>query len=269
MVSSVPRTAPGRRPKDRRRWPWFFIVPLVLVALAVGMTAWFDRSAVGEDELGAPTRLLVVNDAGPVRVRSALIGSETEDVPPNSVTIRRHDSWLLERPELEIQPQVTPESTAVARVSCSTRFPCRSVVEVFVPDGIDLVVVSTEGLAEVDRFDGSITVYSSGGGAMLGPLRGSARIVSDGPVQGFDLALTDVNVLAADADVDLEFAESPMGLTVEAGIGDVDLVVPRGRFQVEVAPESSAILVEIPTNLVSERVIVIQTEGAVTLSNPS
>ncbi len=240
-------------------------IPLVLVGLAFGASGWFDRSAEETVDLGPVRRLVVVNDAGPIRIRA-----NTDDDPAGVATLVHFDSWLVKRPLVEIDVgSFEGQAAAVARVTCQTRFPCRSSVELAVPNGIEIVVVSTQGVVEVGRFDGSLTVYAAGRGAVLGPLKGTVRVVSDGPVQGFNLRVEKISVSVAAGEVDLSFASPPDELDVVAAAEPVSILVPTNRFQLDVSTTSEEVLLDIRTSERSDRTIVVESEGPVSVLNPS
>ncbi len=248
-----------RQTEPRRRWRRLLTVPLLLILLAVLGSSWFDRTDVTTIEIGATNRILLVNDAGPIRIRSL---AESEG-PPELVL---RDSWLIRRPELE---QVAGAEGVVIRLSCPTRFPCRSAAELSVAAGTEVVVVSTDGLVEVGRFDGSLTVFSSGEGVALGAISGSTRVVSDGVVFGSDLQSTSASVMASEGDVDITFSRSPAALVIEADGGRVDVVVPNQRFRLDIESSEGTIVADVRESETADRTILVRSVGPVTVRNPA
>ena len=260
MASPVRSRGQGARSDESpRRWGRILVAVLVLVFAGVAMAGWFDKSEATLVELGSPQRILFVNDAGPVMVRTV----EDDRVGSGSSLVHA-DSWLFSRPQVQIESDL---DGVVVRLSCRPRFPCRSSAELVVQPGVELVVVSTDGLLEVSRFEGDMTLYGSGRGVVVGPIVGSARIVSDGPIRGFDLFLTELNVLAGAEEVDLTFARSPAELTVETGVGPVRLVLPNRQFHLDVETASEDTQLEVRTSETANRVIVVRALGPVVVVN--
>lgn len=192
--------------------------------LALG---WFDRSETATVDLGAPTRMLVINMAGPVRVTTG---------PTASVTHR--DSWMLQRPE--VSSSVRDTETAV-RARCETRTPCRSALEVVAPPSVELVIVASDTVS-VDRFDGELTVLADESAVALGPVSGSARVVAGGDVTGSALRVESFDASTLGDSVAVSFESEPATVFVSGGRERVELTLPPsldGVAEAEVGVDST------------------------------
>ena len=235
------------------------LLPVLAFGLAVAGSGWFDRSAEETLDLATPARVLLVNDAGPVRVRS-------HDAADGGASLTYRDSWLVRRPTLE---QETGIEGAVIRLTCATWLPCRSSTELSVPAGTEVVVVSSVGLVEVGDFDGVISVFSTGEGVALGAVSGSIRIVSEGSVEGFSLTADAVEVLVSEGDAHLRFARSPSELAIAADQGAAQVSVPNQRFVVDAVSTSADVTLDLRQSETADRVIVIRAAGPVVIDNES
>ncbi len=228
------------RHRGPRRPRW--LVPAVVVCLLLAMFGRFDRSEQETIELGTPSRIIVINNAGPVSIRQG---------PVSKVTHR--DSWAFSQPMFEIE---VIESDILIRVMCNGRMPCRSSISLEVTGAPDLLVMA-DGFVDVDQFDGKLTVFSSKGGVALGPLSGSVRVVSNGPVTGAGLQ-TDLLDVSSSNDVDLWFGG-------EVADHRVQIVSAEGDDR---AISDEAIRIEIATNGEADSSVAIRTDGEVLLRPP-
>jgi hypothetical protein len=114
-----------------------------------------------------------------------------------------------------------------------------------------------DGFVDVDQFDGKLTVFSSKGGVALGPLSGSVRVVSNGPVTGAGLE-TDLLDVSSSEDVDLWFGGDVVDhrLQIVSSEGD------------ERAISDEAIRIEIATDGEAASSVAIRTDGEVYLRPP-
>ena len=149
--------------------------------------------------------------AGPVRVTSGEVGSVTH-----------RDSWMFSRP---VVAGATEDRESVVRVVCETRMPCRSSVDVVVPPGVELVIVSS-GVVTVDRFDGGLTVLAPESGVALGPVTGSARVLADGDVTATGLGVDSFDAESLRGEVTASFAVEPALIFVAAADAAVALMLP-------------------------------------------
>ncbi|MEZ5229475.1 MAG: hypothetical protein R2710_23280 [Acidimicrobiales bacterium] len=185
---------------------------------------WLDRSDEASLSFGDRRRIVVVSDAGPVEVRSG-----TENRASHS------DSFLVRRPTVEL---ANDGDEAVFRVRCETRWPCRATTSIEVVPGTELVVIADAGAVQVHSFAGNLTVFSDRDDVLLGPIAGSARVVSaTGDVAGFGLALEQLTVELDDASMALEFAAPPLTVVLTNDSGNVDLVVPDTGYDLTVVTD--------------------------------
>ncbi len=208
------RPAEDQRRRRRRRG---LLALGGLGAFLFAFTGYLDRSGSGDVTVGAVDRLVIINTAGPVTVRS---GAET--------VLSHEDSWLLSRPRVET---ASADGETVIRVACEGLGPCRSSVSLEIAGDPDLVILSA-GSIEVDRFDGQMTAVSSAGDVVLGPVQGSARLLADGRIDGFALQVDQLDAASVTGEVMLDFASAPRSVMVD-GPGDVALSLPDDGYAVE------------------------------------
>ncbi len=196
---------------------------IIVFVLAVG---WFDRSAESTVELGAPSRMLVVNMAGPVRVTTG-----------ESASVTHRDSWMLQRPDVSAASRGTE---TVVRVRCETRMPCRSALEVVAPPSVELVIVSSD-IVSIDRFDGELTVLADDSAVALGPVSGSARVVAGGDITGTALRVDSFDASTLGDSVAVSFESEPTIVFVYGANDRVELTLPAasdGVSEAEVTVDS-------------------------------
>lgn len=244
------------------RWRRGGIAALGLIVLLVFGTTWLASQRTGVHDLGVSSELLVVNDAGPVRVRSlASYDGDRTELMSGGMIIRTSESWLLRGPEIE---QLTDGDASAFRVTCPNRLPCRASVEVFVPRGVALSVVAAEDLVQVDAFDGAMSVFAGEGGVVLGSVTGSVSITSNGPVRGKSLGPAQLTVDVVDGDVSLTYLDPPSVLAVLGGEGDVTIEVPPAEeYAIDAEGGETAIGVE--SELTADRLISVRSEGSVSI----
>jgi hypothetical protein len=193
----------------------------LFVVVAFFVFGWSDRSTVEVIELGAPRRVIVVSDAGPVVVRTS-----------DSNRVTHSDSWVVRGPTVDLG---SDQDESVVRIRCVTRFPCRSATTVDLVPGVELVVISLRDAVDVASFDGALTVFSEGGDVVLGPLRGSARVVSAaGRIDGFGLRATELTVEVDRAAIDLQFDSAPTSVVLTSVAGPIRLETPDTGYDVMV-----------------------------------
>lgn len=242
---------PDDEPQSSRRRLW------ILAGFCFSLfflSGWFDQSIEQTLEVDAPTRLVIVSDAGPVGVSSIEAGQ--------AAAITRRDSWLFSEPRFETVESV---GETVVRVTCPGRFPCRSALHAEVPVGTEVIVVATTGVVDVQSHTGSLTVYSSASdGVVLGPVGGSARIVSrGGPISGFHLALDDLDVEADQSPVRISFSASPMSVRVSGSEELVQIAVPQRFYRVDIETGSASVEVGVHQSINSDRGIEVVANGPV------
>lgn len=209
----------------------------ILIVASLMVLGWIDRSQRTVVQLGdsvaatAPSRLVVVNSAGPVSVRTG----ETTSVAHN-------DSWLFGRPQVELE---TLNGETLFRVRCQSWGPCRSSLEVVVTPGTELLVAST-GFVNVDSFDGLLTVLAETSGVSMGPIMGSVRVVAHGDITGTALRAIELDVATVSGSVKLDLLEPADNLLVSAGPPGVVVELPEGEFAVWVEADGDDVEVDVP-----------------------
>lgn len=209
---------------DLRSRPRRAVVPLLCVAFLVG--GWLDRRETTAVELPAAEQILVISDAGPVVVSDA-----------DELSVVRRDSWLVRRPQWDTAQS---DDGLVLRATCGRFWPCRSALEVGLPDGMAAVIVATGGSVHINGVDGDVTVHApiDSGAVTLGSLSGSFRVVAEGvPVEGFALGLSELEVRTSTSDVDLEFVTPPDRVRVDAADHSARLLLPEGIYELLVGTD--------------------------------
>ena len=244
--------------EERSPWRRLLAGAVGVVVLAILASGWLTSSARPVEAFGSVRSILVVSDAGPVRVRSlplvdeATLGELTEVLPgvgdepatidTSGVLVRSTQSWLLRRPVTETLER---DGELVVRVTCQTRLPCRASVEIFVPVGVQLTVVAADSMVEVDSFDGALQVFAGEKGVELGSVTGSAGVVSDGPVRGSTLGPAEMTIQVVDGPVQLTYLDVPDLVAVTAVDAAVDIELPAStEYVVDVPSENSTVGVE-------------------------
>lgn len=246
------------------RWRRRGVALVAVVALCVLGSTWLASSRTGVYDVGATGELLIVNDAGPVRVRSLdAYDGAPEDLAAGGVLVRSAESWLLRGPKIE---QLTEGDASAFRITCPSRLPCRASIEVFVPHGVDLSIVAANDVVQIDSFDGAMSVFAGEGGVTLGSVTGSVSIVSEGPVQGTSLGPSELTVDVVDADVSLTYLEAPTILAVVSGDGDVVIELPMNESYA-LAVEAGESVLGLVSDPSSDRLVSIRSAGSVSIES--
>ncbi len=239
----------------RRRRP-LTVIGLGLLAIVFFGFGWLDRGDDAALSFEDRRRIMIVSDAGPVTITS---GDENR--------ASHTDSFLIRRPTIEL---ATDDDEAIFRIRCETAWPCRSTTEVEVKPGVELVVIATGGIVQVNSFSGDLTIFSEHDDVYLGPVSGSARVVSaTGDVAGFGLELEALPVEVDHSDIDLDFVESPRTVVLTNDEGTVDLDLPDTGYDLSVrTADELADQVEIGVGADSSTgaTVSIRSGGAVTVS---
>lgn len=253
--------------EDTRRWRRWVIVLLALVGSLVVGTTWFGSSTRTVETFPDANRILLVNDAGPVRVRSmaSFDGVLDQSVSAAGIIVRSSQSWLVRSPRIE---SATEGQSMVVRATCPTRLPCRVAVEIFVPPGIQLSVVAARDMVQVDNFDGALSIFAGEEGVVLGSVSGSTSIVSDGPVRGGTLGPTELTIEVVDDPVELTYIDPPMLLSVSAGTRGVLISVPTDEDYL-IDAEAPVVTIGIDSTESSERLISVRAGGTVSIDATS
>jgi len=233
-----------------------------LIVLLVFGTTWLASERSGVHDLGVSAEVLIVSDAGPVRVRSLeSFDGVVEGMTDGGVVVRSTESWLLRGPKVE---QLTDGAGAAFRITCPNRLPCRASIEVFVPSGVALSIVAADDLVQVDAFDGAMSIFAGDGGVVLGTVTGSVSITSTGPVIGTSLGPAQLTVDVVDNDVLLTYLDAPTVLAVLGGEGDVTIELPPDEdYAIDV--EGAEIVVGIESELTAERLVSVRSGGSVSI----
>lgn len=247
---------------DRQRSPWprRGLAAVVLIASIVLGSTWFSSSSSEVVAIGANDTLLIVNDAGPVRVRS-LESYDDDAAMVDGGMVRVSQSWLLGAPEIEVLNGATGSAL---RATCPSRFPCRVSLEVFVPDGVELSIVAANDQVQIDAFSGAMSVFAGDGGAMLGDVSGSVSVVSAGPVSGASLGPDELTVEVIDSSVSLVYLDAPTVLSVVGGRADVSIELPP-RQAFAVAVDAATVDLAIESDAEAERTVTVQSAGSVSI----
>lgn len=208
--------------------------------------------------------ILLINDAGPVRVRSveSFDGVLDEKVGATGVIVRSSQSWLVRGPLIESEAD---GDSMVVRATCPTRFPCRAALEIFVPAGVQLSVVAAGDMVQIDTFSGALSVFAGEDGVALGSVTGSVSIVSDGPVNGATLGPAELTVAVVDDLVDLDFIDPPMLLSVSAGSRDVKISLPPNEDYL-IDASAPDVVIGVDSNESSDRLVSVRADGSVLIT---
>lgn len=244
------------------RWGSRFGGLVAFLAVAFLASLWFAASATETLSLDRAESVLIINDAGPVRIRSLdALGEGPDATSGNGPAVRIMQSWLVSRPEVE---SLASDGASVIRVSCPGRFPCRAALEVFVPEGIELSVVAAEDVIQVDTFRGELALFAGDGGVSLGSVSGSVNIVSTGSVEGVMLGPAALTVDVVDGPVDLRYLDPPTLLSVVGEGAAVSVELPQIESY-DIAIEAPDIDLAIESDSSAGRRVVVRTGGSVSI----
>lgn len=253
------------------RWPRRLLIGAGLIVLSVFATTWLASSSRSAYAFEAVDTVLIVNDGGAVRVRTlaSVDPSLTADlaaqtggdlaIDPAGVVVRTTDSWLLGKPGFE---SLQRDGELVIRATCSARLPCRTTLDVYVPQGIELTVVAASDMVEVDSFDGALLVFAGDEGVVLGSVTGSVSVVSDGPVRGSTLGPAELTIEVGDGPVQLTYLDLPDVLAI-TGVSSPVTVELLSSADYAMDIEAAEVLVSVDENELSERRVSIRTDGRV------
>lgn len=238
------------------------VIALGLLVTVVFGTTWLASSRTAIHDVGTTSELIIINDAGPVRVRSLTDydGADGE-LGSGGAVIRTSESWLLRGPKVEM---LTEGNTSAFRITCPNRLPCRATAEVFVPSGVSLSIVAANDVVEVDSFSGAMSIFAGEGGVALGAVDGSVSIASEGPVNGATLGPSQLTVEVVDGDVSLRYEDAPTVLAIVGGEGDILVELPPNEdYAIDVQAET--VEQEIESDAEAERLVSVRSRGAVSV----
>jgi hypothetical protein len=206
-----PLLIPGRA---RRASPWWWLVlvcsVLLLSAFAV-MTAWWIAS--GETQV-AQYRVLGTVSAIELDVGAADV--EIVGGASNAVAVRRTAEFAFGRPPDQTRRLDGDVLQIRSRCPETVLGTCRAAYRITVRDNVQVNVVTTSGRVRVTSLHGSARIQT-----------GSGAIAVDG-FCGFQLSATSVS-----GDVRGVAACSPDRMDLRSTGGDVNAVVPTGRYRVD------------------------------------
>ena len=266
-------------------WRRRLLIGLGLVLLIVVATGWLASSARTVEVQAQAESILVINDAGPVRIRSgpsvdeAAAADLSDDVPSeggaagsidlSGVVVRSTSSWLLRQPDIE---SLSRGGELVVRATCPSVLPCRVSLEVFVPLGIELTVVAANDLVQIDSFDGSLLAFTGDEGVSLGSVTGSVSVVSEGPVRGTTLGPAELTIEAIDDPVQLTYLDVPTVLAITAVNAPVTVELPADASYA-IDAEGDDVSVGVDADDLADQRVSIRTGGRVivepTLTEPN
>lgn len=228
----------------RPRW----LLGLVLVVVSLGLVVgWADRSGVESVDVGTTERLFVVNSGGPITVVAG----------PTS-RVMSTNSWMVRAPTIET---ARDGSAMVVRVGCPGVTPCRTSVEVQIASVASLTVLSDESVTVTD-YDGELTILA-GTMASIGPISGSGRVVTEGRIEGFALAVDELDASTVDGPVDLDFELAPTAVVVEGSAAPVVVRLPDTDYRFDIESATDDIDLVVPSVEDADRIIQLRSRGSV------
>lgn len=234
---------------------------LVGVLLLVVGTTWLASSRTNVVDVGVSPEVLIINDAGPVRVRSLDSYDGDEEMTSGGVIVRTSESWLVRGPRTE---QLTQGDAAAFRITCPSRLPCRASVEVFVPAGVAVSIVAANDLVQVDSFAGAMSIFAGDEGVVLGDVEGSVSITSSGSVRGSSLGPAELTVAVVEGDVSLAYLDAPTVLAVRSGDGSVSVELPPDEdYAIDV--EAGETVIGLESEAGAERLVSVRSTGPVSI----
>lgn len=260
---------------EAKPWRRRLLIGAGLILVTVLATSWLASSAREVEALGPAASVLVISDAGPVRVRSLASGDEAvaADLAAaladsndsavvelgSEIIVRSTGSWLLRRPVVE---SLTRDGELVVRSTCPSVLPCRNSLEVFVPAGVELTVVAGSDHVQVDSFDGALLVLAGDEGVSLGSVSGSVSVVSDGPVEGATLGPTELTIEVVDDPVRLTYLDVPGLLAVTATDAPVTIELP-AEMSYAIDVEADDVTIAVDADDLAEARVSIRSGGPV------
>ncbi|HMJ37538.1 MAG TPA: DUF4097 family beta strand repeat-containing protein [Baekduia sp.] len=192
---------------------------LVLSGAAFALSETLHRSVDTSSTLTAHVRKIVVRtDVGDVDVRAGL----TRDV-----MIRRHDAWLLDRPQISERYAGGVLTIETHCGSLKNVLRCRSDLRIDAPPEVD------------------VTVRADTGDVDLRGLSGRADIqTTSGDIRTHRLEPVTVRASADGGDVSLDLFGEPARTEASSNGGDVRVTVPYGPYRVDADTAAGNVKVE-------------------------
>ncbi len=222
------------------------------IALFLAVTAWLQRAEDRVVDLGPSGPYRFRTDAGPVALSNA-------DTP----ALRYRASWLIRGPSHTDDGSVGIFPNEVV-LTCETRFPCRAGSTIDVPSTEAVVIETVDNDVLVDRFDGDLSIDSTGhGDVSLGPVAGRVTVsTEDGAIFGAGLTAVDVEIETRSGAIELWFDTRPERLVIRSGSEPVTIKLPDGDYAVSVQSGSS-IVVTVGQVTTADAEILVQARGPV------
>ncbi|WP_405780942.1 hypothetical protein [Streptomyces sp. NBC_00859] len=215
----------------RRRGTWIGVAVLsaLLLVIPVGAEAWA--------QLARQTRSFTSTETVEQHaVRAVDVDSGSSDVSISAGTgreVRIHQelNWSLRRPVVD---RYWDGTTLRVRTRCDgtlalTSLGCSVRLDLAVPPGVAVRVVSGSGQVRVSGLIGSVDLRSGSGGLQLYGVAGPVKVrTGSGAVEGIALTSKTVDAGTGSGDARLEFAAPPEKLTGSVGAGVFSATVPLG-----------------------------------------
>jgi Putative adhesin len=215
---------------------------LVLSGAAFGLSEALDRTTDSRSTLSAQVRKIVVrSDVGDVDVRAGL----TRDV-----TIDRHDTWVMDRPQVS---ERYANGVLTIRTKCGglkSVLRCRSDLRIDAPPEVD------------------VTVRADTGDVDLRGLSGRADIQTDaGDIRTHRLEPVTVRATTDAGDVSLDLFGQPTRAQATTDGGDVWVTVPYGPYHVDADSSAGNVKVEglIRDDLAPQAIAAVTDNGNITV----
>jgi hypothetical protein len=194
---------------------------LTLAFGSLNTWSWLAHQTATEEQtyLHPTTRIELNVDSGDVTLAPGAAGQ---------VSVRRHLGWWRARP----RPAESWEGTTLRiQGGCPLTIPgdCYLDYQLRVPAGVTVVAHASSGTLEVHDLTGDLDLSASSGDVEVTGTRGRLAVrTSSGGVRASGLRSDSVEARVSSGDVQLDFAQPPRMVRVQASAGDVDIAVPRG-----------------------------------------
>ncbi|MEV0096639.1 DUF4097 family beta strand repeat-containing protein [Streptomyces sp. NPDC050738] len=241
-MSDAPR--PPQAPGPRRRGLWITVAVLsaLLIVAPVSAEAWAQLARQSRSYTSTET-----TEQHPVKAVEVDGGSSEVSVSAGTdseVRIHQELNWSLRRPVVSKSwyGDTLKVSTACDGTLALTSLGCSVKLELAVPAGISVKVVSGSGPVRVSGLAGVLDVKSTSGSVRLYGVRGPTHVrVGSGSVEGVALGSQTVDAHAGSGEVSLDFAAPPRELTGSVGSGEFSATLPPGsRYRVQGSARSGS-----------------------------
>ncbi|WP_327297694.1 MULTISPECIES: DUF4097 family beta strand repeat-containing protein [unclassified Streptomyces] len=235
------------RPR-RRRGTWIVVALLsaLLLVAPVGAEAWAQFARQSSSSTSSD-----LVDQHPVKAVDVDSGSSEVSISAGTgreVRVHQELSWSLRRPTVDrswdgdtLRLRTRCDGTlAMTSLGCSVR------LDLSVPAGVAVRVVSGSGQVRVSGLTGSMDLRSGSGELQLYGVAGQIRVrTGSGAVDGIALTSKAVDAQTGSGRAKFEFAAPPEKLTGSVGAGEFEATLPLGsRYQVRGGTHSGTWSVE-------------------------